>query len=206
MIERQAQLDSIAPIAGLEPSLCGHWVELEPLVPEHYEFVLRASYAGGNLVRWRFRGRTVSPEDFVRALWSGVLTQFVVVRRRDRMSLGLVSAYNADLRNGFAYVSVLLDPRAQRRGWPLEGLALFIDLLFATEPIRKLYFETSEPLSRERLLSGLVHEEGRLQDHERWPDGYRDMKVLAVYRGDWLTHRPRLLPDVPREDGATAAP
>ena len=51
--------------------------ELRPLVPTDYGHLYELENSGENLVTYRNRGVTYSPESYAERLWSGVLCQFV---------------------------------------------------------------------------------------------------------------------------------
>lgn len=153
--------------------------------------------------RWRFRGATPSPSEFEQALWEGVLAQYIIESSQDSRLLGLVVAYGADTRNGHARIAIALEPNSWSKGWPLEGLILFVDFIFRHWNVRKLYAEVAG-FNLERVASGLgriFREEGCLRDHE-WHDGrYWDVHLLAVWRDDWIDLRERLIEAVVPRDG-----
>lgn len=139
--------------------------------------------------RWRFRGGTPSPERFVEQLWRQVFAQFVVVAKASVDPLGLVQGYGAELRSRYAYLSVAFQPSAMRRGWPLEGVVVFLDYLFLNFGLRKVYIETLEfNLDQFRsALGAYMVQEGRLRDHDEYLGQYVDLHMLAIYREPWLS-------------------
>lgn len=95
--------------------------------------------------RWRLRGGHPSPNDFVDQLWHGLLVMFVVEKVDDSASVGILSAYQADQRNGHCRVAgARLSLDGSMDSSFLAGLALFLDYLFGGWPFRKVYLETPE--------------------------------------------------------------
>lgn len=172
-----------------DPTLTGRRVALRPIKPSDYEFLYSISTAPENLVRWRYRGATPSSEAFTRSLWQGVLTQFVITRAGEAEPLGLIVAYNADLRNQTVYAAVMLAPSLEKQGWVLDATALFLVFLFQTWPFRKIYYEMLE-FNYARIASGEGRHfciEGRLREHEFHDGRYWDFFTLAVYREGYLS-------------------
>lgn len=173
----------------------GRTVRLRALVTSDYEPLRLLEQTGVSLVRYRHRGQTLSPENFVASLWHGVLAQFVVCTVEEAYSLGLVAAYDADLRNGHCKVAGHVGSSARSTGAGIEGFALFFSYLFEAFPFRKLYFDVLSPnLSQfanyERM--GIV-EEGRLDQHENAGDEFWDLHVLSLTRSAWTAAEPRFL-------------
>ena len=169
------------------PSTLTSHLRLRPVEPGDYGLLNATALSPGYLHTWRYRGSTPSPDDFVRSLWSGVLCQFIAERRRDRSPVGLLSAYNVNHRHRWCYVAFMAFPEFRGTGLLFEGVGAFIDYLFRTWDLRKLYAEVlSWNLGQfSSALGRFVTEEARLIDHE-WHDGiYVDLHVLAIRRDDW---------------------
>jgi hypothetical protein len=174
--------------------LHGRFVFLRPVGPEDYRY-LRTAELGGDLgVRWRYRGSTVSPEQWAQSLWQSVLAQFLVVGVEDPNPLGLVAVYQPNFQDGYAYLAA--ERFGPRRPAPLMifGIALFIEYIWTCWSFHKLYLEVAE-YNIGQLQSGigrLFAQEGRLREH-LWYDGRRwDQIVLALYRETWRTEGARL--------------
>lgn len=173
------------------PTLVGTRVALRVISGADYEFIRRLEYHPNHIVTYRQRGVTVSPEQHALSLWQGVLVQFMICDRRNGKPLGLVAAFNYDARNSHVHFAVVLVPEASRKGWPLEGVALFIDYLFQTFPLRKLYSEVLEFNVRQfgSALSVIFEEEGRLREHEYYDGRYWDRLILSISRKGWRAFR-----------------
>jgi RimJ/RimL family protein N-acetyltransferase len=137
-------------------------------------------------VRWRFNGLVPRRETFEQSLWSGVLTQFIVAERQTGACLGTVTAYNADLNHGYAYVAAAMIADATGSGVGIEAVDLFLGYLFACYRLRKLYFEVPE-YNLAQFASALTwfRDEGTLVDHTYFDGRLWDRKILALYRQDY---------------------
>ena len=183
--------DAGAGVAVLQ----GGCTRLRPLAQNDYAYLYELSLSAVNSARWRYRGATPSPEQFVSDLWNGVQAQFMIETPEPRKRAGLVVAYNADQANGTVHLGVLIDGAHHRRVWPLEGVLLFVDYLFQHWAFRKVYAETSG-FNAAHFGSGagrLFEEEGRLRDHQYFHGRYWDQVIYSVTREHWsLCGRPLL--------------
>lgn len=173
------------------PVLESRRVRLRALRPSDYEWLYDSAMSTSVGFRWRYRGATPSPEQFVTSLWEGVLAQFVVEGCEKKLPRGLVTIFNANFREGFAHISVLSHPDSVGRGHVLEGLGLLIDYAFRVWGFRKLYAESLE-VNLRQFASGLGRyfvEEGRLKDHEAYGGAFWDLVVLAIWREAWVAAR-----------------
>jgi len=185
-----------APTAGPTAELVGRRVVLRLVDPSDYPWLRALMGDPAVLVRFRDRGVTVRPEQFVDQLWAGVVAQFVVCRT-DGQPLGLVAAFAADHRNRHAHVAVLFDPAATSgAGWRLEAVALFVGYLFDVFGFAKLYGEIVE-FNWAAWQSGagrFFEVEGCLRGHEYHAGRWWDTYVVAVYPEAFAAQRRRLLP------------
>lgn len=193
---RVAELPGAPPAPeGSGAPMTGRRVRLRPVFAEDYDYLYALVTAEEVAHRWRFRGVTPSPESFPQLLWHQVLAQFVIERNANRQRLGLVSAFDADTRNGFCHIAMLLAPDLRGTGWALEAGALFVNYLFTTWNFRKLYGEVLE-FNYDDFASGAgrwFRVEGRLGVHEYHDGRYWDLLLLALYREDWDQLGPRLV-------------
>ena len=173
------------------PSLKGHRVNLRPLAPPDYEWLYVLSSLPEVSSRWRFRGSTPSPEVFRAALWSNCDVQLIVEAADGSGPLGLLQLVDRDDRSGYAGVNMILRPDFMRRGWPFEGIAIFVEYVFRCWALRKLYFHTVSfnATQFQSAIGTLLTEEGRLRDHEYHDGKYFDLLILALYRETWQEAR-----------------
>lgn len=165
----------------------GDHVRLRPMRPGDYEFLYEAAIAPENSFRWRFRGAIPEGSEFAKSITNGVLVQFIVERRTTSEPLGLVTAYNANQREGWVYVAALGAPKYRASGLVVEGIGVLIGYLFTTWPFRKLYFEAIEynTYMYASAYASLIVEEGRLQKHIFYDGRYWDLVTSAMYRKTW---------------------
>ena len=168
--------------------IVGRTVSLVPVGPrqadELYELVMQQGVFG----YFRDYGRTFSRQDFENMLWDKTLAQFSVRALSDQRCIGYVQCQSANFHHGTARLNAFLSADVQRRGWPLEGMALFLAYIFRCFDLRKLYGEISEPQSSQfgSALGMSVHVEGRMVDHEWMYGRYVDTLILAIYRDEFL--------------------
>lgn len=156
----------------------------------------------------RRRGTGPSPRSFAAALWRGVLEQQVVLDRATDSPIGLVTARDADMRRGVARLELILDPHVHGRGWPFEAVMIFVDHLFRSWPLRKLYAAVLAH-HLDDIASGLGRlfvEEGRLAAHEYFDGGWVDLHILSLFRESWERDAPRVLRGLVVDRGEEADP
>jgi RimJ/RimL family protein N-acetyltransferase/acyl carrier protein len=173
--------------------LAGPNVTLRPVAAADENWLFDLCTHPDHLVRYRLRGLTPSADSFHRFLWDRSLAQFVVLSRQG-VPIGLVSAFEPDFRNRYAYVAAVADPALTGSGLIAEALAVLVTYLFAEFDLRKLYAE-SLASTYEQYASGaerLFDVEGRMVGHEYVHGRYEDFVVLAAHRDRWRTAHRRL--------------
>jgi hypothetical protein len=152
--------------------------------------------SGDLAVRWRFRGMTPSPEQWLQRTWSGVLAQFVVVGRATGKPLGLVTCYQANFQDGHAYLAVVGFGDSARTPLVILAFALFVDYVFSMWNFCKVYMEVPE-YNMPQFATGrgrFLDEEGRLRGHLYTSGERYDQVILAIHRQKWLEVRRSLIP------------
>lgn len=96
-------------------------MELRPIRASDLDFLYSASTSPETSFRWRFRGQVPDPTEFANSLNKGVLLQLVVEKRASHELIGLVTAYNAHHRDGYAYVAGLSASKFLDTGLVLDG-------------------------------------------------------------------------------------
>jgi RimJ/RimL family protein N-acetyltransferase len=169
------------------PSRTGRWVSLVPVTNRFVEFLYQLAINEENGFRWLLAGAVPPPDVFQQNLWKGVLAQFVVLERRSSAPIGVVVAYNPEFNHGFAYLGADFAPTVETTGLGIEAVDIFIEYVFGTYNLRKLYLEVPEynlP-SMSHLAGGVFKEEGRLRQHTFYQGVYWDRHMLALYRQDF---------------------
>jgi RimJ/RimL family protein N-acetyltransferase len=186
-----ALLEEMAAGAPGEVTLCGATTRLRPMRPEDLELLYGMATDGPTGFRWRYRGAVPDRTEFVRDLANGVLVQFMVERRATRQPVGMVSAYGASQRDGWAYLAAVSHPTFRRSGAVVDGLATLTDYLFAGWPFRKLYLEVLGYNTGQfgSVLHAVAEEEGRLRGHVFHAGRYWDVVTAAIYRERWQAYR-----------------
>ena len=165
---------------------------LRPLAPDDVDSLYHASLDPRVTHRWRFRGRTPSPAEFHRLLFSPeVLCQYMVVEIETRRSVGLITAYEPDLVASHVRVAAQRLPGDETtessKGLMVEGFFVFAQYLFDHFNFSKVYMEVPEynlPIL-DTGQSAMLTIEGCLRRHHYYGDRYWDHYYLALYREAW---------------------
>lgn len=166
-------------------------VHLRPLNEQDVWALYYAALEPRNAHRWRFRGRTPSPEEF-RALLFGPATmaQFMAVESATLATVGTVVAYAPDLSAGHCSIAIQrVAPSTgdSTSGLMIEGFLIFVQYVFDHFGCTKLYLELPE-YNRSLVGGGagsLLELEGRLRDHHRYADRMWDQWIYAIYKERW---------------------
>lgn len=166
---------------------------LRPVMTEDYHklYAMAAEPDSG----WRWNGLPPGPENFQSSLWNNISDQRTIVSKRDGEIVGLASAYALNLQHGHCYIQALLVEGHRAIGWPLEAIVVFIDHIFRSFNIRKIYGETSEKRF-ENFRSSVTfgaREEARLKDHLYHMGEYQDAIILGVTREAFYKNAERIL-------------
>lgn len=167
--------------------LRGKEVYLRAALPGEYEDLYLRETSGALAARSGLEGATPAFEEWLKQRWAGTLARFVVLRAGDHGRLGLVSLFNADLRNGHAHLAVSSFDATRPSPLVMMGCGLFIEYAFSCWPFHKLYLDVAG-YNIERFSSGqgkLFETEGRLKDHHYLEGRRWDHHILAVSRDRW---------------------
>ena len=171
----------------LAPDREGSRVRLAPVTPNDHRFLFELATSTEMSYRWRYRNQIPRYETFVQQLDVDVLAQFVVRHLPDDAPVGHVVAYGPDLPNGYCYVAGVFGSDVIGLHFGAEGLSIFIDYLFATWDLSKLYAEIPE-FVHETIADRLVEPfelEARFRHHLYFGGRHWDLLVYAVARADW---------------------
>lgn len=160
------------------PALASRSVVLRPLLPSDGEwcYTLMCGPAGE---RWKYRGRTPSPEVVASELWRGVFAQFVVTERTTGQPAGLVGFYNTSPEAARAHAFAIAEPR--RSALVTEGFGLLLAWGFDHHGFDRVFIETAEfNASNFESLGEAAVVEGRLRNYEVWRGSLWDLLILSV--------------------------
>lgn len=159
-------------------ALSSRSVLLRPLLPSDGEwcYTLMCGPAGE---RWKYRGRTPSPEVVAHDLWRGVFAQFVVTERSSGRRAGLVGFYNTSPEAARAHAFAIAEPDVA----PLvtEGFGLLLAWGFEHHRFDRVFIETAEfNAANFESLGRAAVVEGRLRNYEVWRGRFWDLLILSV--------------------------
>ncbi|WP_117211104.1 GNAT family N-acetyltransferase [Allorhizocola rhizosphaerae] len=175
--------DDDGPRDPLIPILHTKHLRLTVVEPDDMSFLYMLAAHPETGFRWRYRGSPPPPDRFAADLWTQVLVQFVVRRVDNNQPVGLVVSYAADLSLRHAYLGALFHHRHTGSGLAAQAVSLFVDYLFQTFPLRKLYLEVPG-FNWPQLQSGqgrMFQVEGVFRDHDYYHGRYWDKYVCAIY-------------------------
>ena len=95
---------------------------------------------------------------------------------------------NADHRNGFAYIALVVTPESVGTLAAHDALMLLTNYLFTGYNFRKLYAETTDRNTElfPHFINEIVKEEARLEGHDFYEGKHWAKLILACYRDEWL--------------------
>jgi hypothetical protein len=182
--------------------LTGRRVTLQPLTGQHVDALYAVTEKEPMADRWPRRGKRRSRDEFEELIWEAGTLQYAMLRQDTGELVGVVQGINQDDRNRTIDVSVIIDPDLWRRGWPFEGIVLFVNLLVEVKGFRKVYFLM--PASTVEQVGGAMNtwlnQEATYHQHTRRGDGYEDVHVCSLFDHQW---DPSLVDLVTRRTHAT---
>jgi RimJ/RimL family protein N-acetyltransferase/aryl carrier-like protein len=180
------------PSQTLAPRLVTPALRLTPIEPDDIGFLYTLATAPETSFRWRYRGAPPQFERFVDELWGQVLVQYVARRAEDHQPVGHVVAYAATQGLRHAYIGAVFHPPYAGTGLAAQAVSLFVNYLFHTFPLRKLYLEVPG-FNWPQVQSGagrLFQVEGILRDHDYYAGRSWDSYLCAIHR-DLLPAEPQ---------------
>jgi len=186
--------------------LRGPYATLRVIQPEDYPFLRTLETSSEVATRWRLRGTTPGPEQWVQSLWNGVMVQFVVAETKTDKPIGLVALYAPNFQEGHARLGAGRFDLHSRNPVMIFGVAMFLEYVFHGWNLRKLYMDLPE-YNYPQFSSGLgrfFDIEGRLREHTFASGRYWDELTLAIYRDRWQSEGARLLGTEASKFGAAA--
>jgi RimJ/RimL family protein N-acetyltransferase len=169
--------------------------QLRLIVPEDYGWLYELVTVDGAFLD-RFRGATPRPEEFINALWAGVLAQFVVEHRS--RPIGLLSAINANAVEGTAGVRQVAKPDVADE-LHAGAMKAFLRELFTLVGLRKVYVEVPEYAIERFLRRGgsVFTREAWLSDHWYSKGSFWGWAIFGLERDAWERSQVRTKDAVP---------
>jgi RimJ/RimL family protein N-acetyltransferase len=155
-----------------------------------FEWYYKLSTKIDSLLKWRFFGSPPSRDQFAQLLYASVHCQFVAELNTTRLDkdprLGVVVSYNYDSYNNITYLGTITNGSSYGMGVVIS--TIFIEYLFNTFPLRKIYFEMPEfnLKSIKSAVDRFFLEESRLKNHFFAYGRYWDYLTYALYRQDFF--------------------
>ncbi|HEX4082168.1 MAG TPA: GNAT family protein, partial [Acidimicrobiales bacterium] len=130
-----------------------------------------------------------------RLLWEGVLCQFVIEDRANGFPLGLVTGHRAEWNRLAISFHATIEPELVHDIAVSEAVLRFLDYLFATFAIHKLYVEYPEGDQTlaviEKALGqrgrDVLQREGRLRSWVTIEGRPHDVVIASVLRSAWVS-------------------
>lgn len=186
------QVEDVPP-----PTLKGGGVELLPCRDEHFPLLHRWESDGTSLHLWAGRRAILSYSEFEESLRVRLRNYFHLffVLSAQEIPVGFVYSYDVSLTDGIAFVTVYLAPEKRRLGLGVKATALFVDYLFAQQPIRKVYCDVFEynAHSLAVLKNAGFEVEGCLLEHHFFRGAYHALFRLAIKRATFYEKHTSLL-------------
>lgn len=197
--EPQEQASPEQHLASFEPlSMIGDRVQLRPLDPSDYPSLYWIENDPALPASMRRFPESTPPESFGTSLWANANTQFAILSTADSTLIGVASLQSVNARSGHGRLHLLVRPDLLAEKWPWEAMGIFLDHIFVTHPLRKVYFDVVESMFG--LFAGgagrVFVVEANLVEHQ-WGEGrWQDMLMLAFHREHWMTLANRVRSDL----------
>ena len=161
-------------------------VTVRPLAPDRYDAIHRME--SSNQFGPHRIDADATADELIGALWNGVLTQCTVHATTTDELVGLVTCYDADVRNRNGWIAVRSTPDRIGSGLALLGLAHLITDLFGDWQMRSLRAETT-PSALAQFASALgpvARVEGVLTGYRLVGGEPQDRILLAIDAHPWM--------------------
>lgn len=173
------------------PTLEGKGFKLVPLKREYLPLLHRWESDPSSLYLWTTRKDIFSEDEYNEIIASrlrGYYHVFLIILNSEDKPVGFVYSYDVNFADGFAFITVFLEPSSRKKGLGAKAVMLFCDYLFAYFHLRKIYCDVFE--YNTESLSGLkgagFEIEGTFKKHRFFRGEYYTMYRLALYREKFL--------------------
>jgi RimJ/RimL family protein N-acetyltransferase len=155
--------------------------------PSDVERMWREESRADRAAHWRLGGTTASLEEFRSMIWTNALHQWLVVDRVSDDPLGVVLSYDYNPWDGHCKVGVCSYSASGVAVF--YGLAIALDQIFGSVPVRKVYFEIPDVNDSrfERVLLRLCEHEGIIPDYRFAGGRWVSVGLWSLSRERWLS-------------------
>lgn len=177
---------SLGSVGDRDYELLSQWAATTPFV-----------YAGGSR-------RYLGADDF-KKLIEGSLDTFLMVRTRDRRTIGAVSYRIGTYRNSFEIGVMIGDTTLWQAGFGLEAISALFSMLFDSQHAHRIEFICGvfNKAAVQACCSGLTHIEGVLRDYYYFDGTYHDAIISSILREEYYS-MVRPAETVPKDEIAEA--
>lgn len=118
----------------------------------------------------------------------------IIINARKQIPVGFIYSYNYNLKDNYLYIAICIEKKERNGVVGAEAGMIFLDYLFKSYPIRKVYCTVYEynKMSMSFLKNAGFKTEGILKEHKYFAGKYYDMNILTFYREDLLELAERL--------------
>ena len=112
---------------------------------------------------------------------------FIIANENNDQAIGYAHNYDFSLQNGHCKVAVYLSPEHRDSGIGGFGGIMFMDHIFQTYPLRKLYtavYSYNKRSLTNNRNAGFV-EEGNLEQYRYYDGTYHSLHILSIKREDF---------------------
>ncbi len=163
-------------------------VRLLPLTESHLSLLHQWRNSPTFLSNCTNRRNTLDYDTFLRELdgdfYRDRHEQFVVQRRVNDELIGTVYSYNLNKADSYAFITIFLKDGRRHAGYGIDAIALFLQHLFATHSLFKVYMEVYEyntaALSAIKKI-GVMTEEGRFRKQRLWHGIRYDVLRFTIF-------------------------
>ncbi len=137
---------------------------------------------------WPLLGRDIDEASFEDLVWEESDLLFVVFPADSDVPVGILQGYGADLRSKTIALGFSLDSHQRLRGWPFEGVIMFIELLFSVYGFRKLYLWLPDAMVEafEGTLRTRCTKEAQLDNQVPAADGtLESLQIWSLSSSTW---------------------
>jgi RimJ/RimL family protein N-acetyltransferase len=115
-------------------------------------------------------------------------SQFIIEKLSGESIIGTIYSYNFQSVDGYVFITLFISPENQVRGYGPEALALFINYLFKSYSLYKIYLEvySYNYLSISSLVKGGFHLEGYFKNHRLFEGKRYDLLRFSLYAEDLI--------------------